>query len=522
MSEEKINAGSSKDNMEDTLNLHLEELDRMLEALSGDDGDVDQMLQEIKTELLDEPVEDSAEPEDTALEEPAAESEETFHDQEYLETFGTELDELFEAHEEQEEDASDSEFMDSDDMEAAGAFDPLEELADLPVEEDQLIPIDEAEALEVPAEPEEDAGADVPEKPDKEKKKKGKRKKRRGSFVFGTFGTLIYWVMVVAVALLLAKFLWLCADDMLALTKPDETVTVTLRSSDDLDDITDKLYDAGLIRYKWLFRLYGKYAHVENKVSAGVYELNNMYDYHALVNGMAGSTNRVTVSVTLVEGYDCKQIFELLEEKEVCTAAELEKAAANYDFDYEFLEGVEKGSANRLEGYLYPDTYEFYLDEDPETVLNRILVNFEHRMDDDIMAQVAASDYSLREILTIASIIEEEAASEEERPDVASVIYNRLNSDDLPYLQMDSTVFYAAALLGEEFDTDLDSPYNTYANAGLPAGPIDNPGMASIKAALNPSDTDYYYFAYGTDGVSHFYEDYDSFTEFVNSDEYAG
>lgn len=520
MSEEKINATNNNDrNMEDTLNLHLEELDRMLEALSGNDENVDQMLREIKSELLDEPVEDMAIPEDTAAEEDAgAVPDETFHDQEYLETFGTELEELFDEPENQEEEFPDSGLVVPGDMEAAGEFDAADEITDL-LDEEALLEEERALAIEPPEEPEDDAGSDAPAE---KKRKKGRKAKRRGSFVFGTFGTLIYWVMVVAVALLLAKFVWLCADDMLALTKPDETVTVTLHESDDLDSITDKLYDAGLIRYKWLFRIYGKYAHVENKVAAGVYELNNMYDYHALVNGMAGSTNRVTVSVTLVEGYDCKQIFQLLEEKEVCTVSDLEEAAANYDFDYDFLDGVETGSPNRLEGYLYPDTYEFYLDEEPETVLNRILINFEHRMDDEIMAQVAQSDYSLREILTVASIIEEEAASEEERPDVASVIYNRLNSDSLPYLQMDSTVFYAASLLGAEFDTDLDSPYNTYATAGLPAGPIDNPGMASIKAALNPSDTNYYYFAYGTDGVSHFYEDYDSFTAFVNSDEYAG
>ena len=87
---------------------------------------------------------------------------------------------------------------------------------------------------------------------------------------------------------------------------------------------------------------------------------------------------------------------------------------------------------------------------------------------------------------------------------------------------MDSSVFYAAELMGTEFDTELDNPYNTYRYEGLPASPIDNPGMACIMAALNPSNTNYYYFTYGTDGVSHFYNDFETFSQFLASDEYAG
>ncbi len=126
---------------------------------------------------------------------------------------------------------------------------------------------------------------------------------------------------------------------------------------------------------------------------------------------------------------------------------------------------------------------------------------------------------TLQEIVTLASIIEREAASDEERADIASVIYNRLNSS-YTYLELDSTVYYAAKLMDTEFDTELDSPYNTYKYAGLPAGPICNPGLASINAALEPNSTSYLFFAYGVDGVSHFFNSYNEFLNFTNSDQY--
>ena len=450
------------------------ELDDLVEEFSEPyENDVDRMIEEIRRDLdQDTPdypqsTPDTQQPEMTE-----------FRDQEYLDTFGDHLP---------------SGFTDED---------PAEEM--IPETEEEMQPM-----------------AQKPIK--KAKKKKKKKLKRRGSAVFVGFSTIIYIALVAAAALILAKFAWMCADDVLALTKPDQTVSVTIPKDATLDDITDALYEAKLINYPWLFEIYGKVAHVEDRVNPGTYELNTLYDYHAIVNGLSSRAARATVQVTLIEGYSCKQIFKLLEDAQVCTAAELENAAANADFsDYWFVSELEKGEPNRLEGYLYPDTYEFYTYEDPEVVLSKILDNFEYRIDDSILEEVNASGYSLRQILTIASIIEEEAASVGERPDIASVIYNRLNSTDLRYLQMDSTVYYAAELLGVEFDTDLDSPYNTYFYEGLPAGPIDNPGMECILAALNPNDTSYYYFAYGTDGVSHFYSDFDSFSAFLESDEYAG
>lgn len=366
-----------------------------------------------------------------------------------------------------------------------------------------------------------------PEEP-KEEPPMRKKKKRTPLLV----RIVLYAAFVAIAGVGLGLFGWECAQDVLALGHRDQVIQIEIEQTDTIDSIADKLYTKGLIRHKWLFKLYCDVTKAEKKVDPGVYELNSLYDYHALVNGMISSSGtRATTMVMIAEGRNCEQIFELLEESGVCTAEELRKAAASTEFDYWFLEDLDADGSNRLEGFLYPDTYEFYISDNPDNVLNKMLRNFERKVDEDLQQQIADSGYSVREIITIASLIEEEAAGNAERADISSVIHNRLavadndtpDDDYLLLLQMDSTVFYACELLGiEGFDLSVDSPYNTYKYRGLPAGPIDNPGMHSIEAALEPAETDYYYFAAGADGVSHFFNDYDEFQAFITSKDYVG
>lgn len=249
--------------------------------------------------------------------------------------------------------------------------------------------------------------------------KRTRKPKKRRSAVVVAFSTVIYIGMVAAVSLLLAKFAWLCADDVLALTKPDEVTTVTIGENATLGEITDALHDADLINYPWLFKIYGNYAHVADRVKAGTYELNRLYDYHAIVNGLSSGEARETVKVTLIEGYSCKQIFQLLGGRRCLHRRQLEQAASSGDFsEYWFASDLPKDGANRLEGYLYPDTYEFYTQADAQVVLRKILDNFDAKIDDTLRAQVEQSGHSLHEIITVASLIEEEAASEGERADM--------------------------------------------------------------------------------------------------------
>ena len=331
----------------------------------------------------------------------------------------------------------------------------------------------------------------------------------------------LFVAICVGLGMLAAKWGWMWADDVLALTRPDREVEVVINDTDDLDDITETLQEAGAVKYGWLFKLYCKFSGSENYFDPGIYTVNLTYDYHALVNNlMAGVGTRETVTLMIMEGSDCFEIFDLLEKNNVCSRERLEECAANYEFDYDFLKGLPYGQANRLEGYLFPDTYEFYLKDEPENVLARLLRNFNARLDEDYLELIDQSGYSMREVISMASIIEGEAANDEERPKVASVMYNRLNNWERPVLGMDSTVYYGAKLLGTTFSTELDSPYNTYLYPGIPVGPICNPGMSSIRAVLYPDDTNFYYFATGVDGLNHFFHEQEAFIDFLNSDQY--
>lgn len=366
------------------------------------------------------------------------------------------------------------------------------------------------------SEPESDTPEIVPEMPPKKVKSK---RRRIPTFV----RVLLYFAITIAFGIGLGLFGWECAQDVLALGQHDKEITVSIRVEDNIDDITDKLYDNGLIRHKWLFKIYCDVTDADKKIDPGVYKLNYQYDYHALVNGMIKyAPTRATVTVMITEGYDCEQLFALLEENGVCKAEELRNTAKSGDFDYWFLDEVPVGTENRLEGFLYPDTYEFYISDDAENVLKKMLNNFEKKIS-EFEDEIKQSGFTVRDIINIAAMIEEEAANNEERATISSVIHNRLKTDNyLQYLQMDSTVFYACQLEGISFDVTIDSPYNTYAYPGLPYGPVSNPGLYSIKAALRPQSTDYYYFAAGKDGVSHFFTDYDAFNAFVTSDQYIG
>ena len=354
-------------------------------------------------------------------------------------------------------------------------------------------------------------------------RRKGRRRQR--------FLRIVLWlIFVIAASLALSGVGWLLANDFAALNKEPLTATVVVTKDDDLDSVTDKLKDAGLIEYKWFFKLFGKVAHAEGKIGIGTYELNTEMDYSALINGMRNrnaALNSDTVRVAIPEGYSVKQIIARLAEYGVNTEEELTEAAKNYDFGYSFLDSSKKGSITRLEGYLFPDTYEFYVNGKPETALGKMLANFDSKMDEELMQKVEASEYSLKEIITIASLIEKETDGSD-RENISSVIYNRLhNAGETAYLlQIDASQIYG---LGERYtppltqsQLDIDTPYNTHMHQGLPPTPIANPGLASIRAALEPAETGYYFYALGKDGSHHFFKTYNEFLGFVSSSQYAG
>lgn len=344
----------------------------------------------------------------------------------------------------------------------------------------------------------------------------------------GPIRVLLYVCCVLAASVLLAVFAWKCADEVCAFTAEEETVTVTVPENATMSQVTDILLDKGLIHYRWLFSLYCMISGAEAKIDPGTYELNTIYDYHALINGMiATAENRATVEVTIPEGYEADDIFTLLEEKGVCTVDKLQEAAANYEFDYDFLKDLDYGDYRRLEGYLFPDTYEFYMDDDPENVLAKFLRNFNNKITDEMYAaltelntdleakmekagfteaEIADAQLTFHDIIIVASLVEKETYRSSESGLIASVIYNRLCSKTYPCLNIDATIQYVLPERKEiltNADKAVISPYNTYTNAGLPIGPISNPGITSIRAALYPMETSYYFYASDPDAINH-------------------
>ena len=356
---------------------------------------------------------------------------------------------------------------------------------------------------------------------------------------------MLYICCVLAAAVLLAVGAWKCVDDACALTADDRVVTVTVSEGSTMSDVTKMMKEKGLIRYEWLFSLYCMISNADEKIDPGTYQLNELFDYHALINGMIEtSENRATVRVTIPEGYEAEDIFALLEENSVCSADELREAAANYEFDYAFLDELEYGDFRRLEGYLFPDTYEFYVGDKAPNVLGRFLRNFDNKITEEMYAEldhlnrmlrgklekegyseadIRSKQLTFHDVIIIASLVEKETTRTAESANISSVIYNRLCSKTYPCLNIDATIQYVLPERKEILtlaDKSVISPYNTYTNAGLPVGPISNPGMNSIRAALYPADTSYYFYALYPGGNNHFSETASEHQEFL--DEISG
>lgn len=346
--------------------------------------------------------------------------------------------------------------------------------------------------------------------------------RRRRSSTGAVMGfAALYVIMVIGVSILLACVGWIAANDVLALNKEAKETTVTISKEDSFNEVASLLKKEGLIEYKSLFKLFASITGGKDKVVPGTYTLNTDMDYRALLSGMSiNSSTKAEVTVTIPEGYSLAQIFQLLEDRGVSTVEELTQVASEHDYNFSFLKDIPLGDANRLEGFLYPDTYQFNTPHSALYVINKMLVNFDQKYTDELRAKVAESGYSIREILTIASLIEKETDGSD-RTKIASVIYNRLNNPNagtVGFLQIDATLAYLnGGKVPTEEDKAIDSPYNTYKYKGLPPAPIANPGLASIQAALNPENTNYFYYALGDDNVHHYFKSYEELQKFLAS-----
>lgn len=354
------------------------------------------------------------------------------------------------------------------------------------------------------------------------------RKRRKDK----TTRTLIYLACVVLASCLLAGVGWLLVNDVCSLNKDPVEVKLVIEEGDSLSDVANKLKDAGLINYKGIFKLTSGLFGYKSYVEPGSYDLNSDMDYRALIRNMhdweADSKEaQGLVSVTIPEGYTVREIIDLLAQNGVSTAAELEDACANFEFaDYDFLDDSQLGSIDRMEGFLFPTTYTFDKNKTAVFAVDTMLTMFKNEISQQMLEDIKNSPYDLKQIITMASIIEKESIGDDtERKNISSVIHNRLERPNSEkggrLLQLCSSINYIMVHDGiSKFDTTIESPYNTYIHEGLTPGPICNPGLSAIKAAIYPADTDYYFFALGTDDKSHFFTDYNEHLRFINSAEY--
>ncbi len=286
-----------------------------------------------------------------------------------------------------------------------------------------------------------------------------------------------------------------------AISDDPSPVPFTVDIGENAVTISTKLLEQNFITDDNLFRLFLRYNGLDSSLEAGDYQLRRNMNMREIAAALQ-KANFEEIAVTIPEGWRVEQISEKLTAENIMDGAEfLAVVRRGTGVEHPLLADRPQGSS--YEGYLFPDTYRLPANAQPEDLISRMLDNMTAKISSNALEQAAAQGYTFFEILTVASIVEREAVVSDERPIIANVYLNRL-AQGMP-LQADPTVQYA---MGYQTDTaqwwktpvtleeysQVNSPYNTYLNYGLPPGPIANPGADSIIAALQPAQTDYLFF----------------------------
>ena len=339
------------------------------------------------------------------------------------------------------------------------------------------------------------------------------KQKRKGN---RRFFRILWLVMVLLIALSAGFYAVNGINDMLAVGRESISVTVDLPVDPTNEEVAEILEEKGIIKDRSFFELYAAFTNSSDYYSNGTFQLDTSMDYQAIINTLQKTSNRLdVVTVMIPEGTSVRELAQLLEENGVCSASDFLEACNTMELDesYDVLSNItDRGERYyHLEGYLFPDTYDFYQNDDITSVLMKLVNNCNKKvMDEDLQEQISASNMTTDEVLTLASIIQREAANNDDMAMVSSVLHNRLEngaSQDIYTLDCDSTMYYPYRTIDDVPENERDtfvSTYNTYTLRGLPPGPICNPGMAAIEAALNPADTNYYYFCHDADGNAYY------------------
>ncbi|WP_308634688.1 endolytic transglycosylase MltG [Paenibacillus silvisoli] len=325
-------------------------------------------------------------------------------------------------------------------------------------------------------------------------------------------GRITFWVITALLLLMAATAgsVYLYIWNGLRPASAGDAVQVELKKGTSPFSFAETLEEQGVIRNAFIFKYYLRYKDEGPRFQAGVYELTPGMDKDAIIAKLnAGETVKAEMMrFTIPEGFTVVQIAETLDKAGYADKASF-LALADKDQIWSDADAVKhipknKDLRHRLEGYMFPDTYELKMDSKPEDVIKRMIQELDHKLDslpDNWEESLAAHNIDFHGMLTVASLVEREVVVDAERPIVAGIIYNRLKKG-MP-LQIDATVQYLLDKQKERLlidDLQVDSPYNTYKINGLPPGPIASPSLKSIEAALFPKDSDYYFYVTKKDG----------------------
>ncbi len=329
--------------------------------------------------------------------------------------------------------------------------------------------------------------------------------------------SLICLIIVAVVSTILCFIGIGCINDVLALKGDETPVEVTVQSGMTDEEVLDILKEKDLIDNKLFCKIFLSVFEQDGDYISGVYTLTEKMGVEKMLAIMKTDyTNSETVSLTFPEGWTVQQMAEKLEANEVCTASSFISTLQTVDFsqEYDFIASIPDKEKRFcvLEGYLYPDTYEFYVGENASSVVRRFLDNFEAKWTEEYQAQAEKRGLTVDEVVIMASVLQKEAANNEQMATISSVLYNRLEKPNtFPLLQCDSTEDYLLKTIKPTLTSSIEDTqkyieyrnnYDTYSEEckGLPVGAIANPGDGAIKAALFPEDTGYFYFRHDSEG----------------------
>lgn len=379
-----------------------------------------------------------------------------------------------------------------------------------PEEEEEIpVPVKKAPVREtVKKEPEKKK---VPAELSEEEIARRKKKRRRYNTAYNWLITIIWVSAVLAVSVFIASFALSSINDLVGFSKESREVEITIPEGSSLSEVAEILEKNGIIDEPFTFEVYAMIKDMEGRIAAGTYTLNSNLGYDQIFQELKSKeTAKNVVTLTFQEGMTISEIAARLAENGVCDYDEFMAAVDTEVFEYEFesMMGTSEYIYHKWEGYLFPDTYEFYTNSTPRSVMAKFIANFNNKIS-GYYVRMQELGLSLHEVITLASVIQSEAGYVDDMRNVSSAFHNRLaKGSGLPYLQSDVTWFYyeqeIMPYVDDEALSDIyHTSYDTYYKQGLPVGPICNPGLNAIEAALYPNDTNYYFFV--TDKTGKFY-----------------